>query len=412
MKLVERHFIAKNHPLWSEIDQKAFLSKNLFNLANYHYRQHFFQHHQKLNFNQLYHRLSQTPDYKALPTKVSKQIIRRLDSAWISYFQAVKIGQKHPENFLGQPKIPGYKHKTKGRNILPYSHESISKKTLKKGICQLSLSQIKIPTSQKEIIEARIVPKSSCYVIEIVYEKAEETTHHQEIAGIDLGVNNLMAVTTNQTGVRPLLIKGRPLKAINTFYNKQRSCLQSQLKIKENQNQSQRLKKLTHKRNCRVENYLHTASRRVIDWCQQYQIGILVIGHNAAWKQSINLGKRNNQQFLNIPHYRLIEMLTYKAQLKGIKVVITEESYTSQSSALDGDSLPAYGDKKTLFQGHRIARGLYKTAQGRLLNADVNGSFNIMRKVIPDVLDQGIKGLPFNPVVLDPLRMTGLSAFE
>jgi IS605 OrfB family transposase len=256
------------------------------------------------------------------------------------------------------------------------------------------------------------VPKSSCYVIEIVYEKAEETTHHQEIAGIDLGVNNLMAVTTNQTGVRPLLIKGRPLKAINTFYNKQRSCLQSQLKIKENQNQSQRLKKLTHKRNCRVENYLHTASRRVIDWCQQYQIGILVIGHNAAWKQSINLGKRNNQQFLNIPHYRLIEMLTYKAQLKGIKVVITEESYTSQSSALDGDSLPAYGDKKTLFQGHRIARGLYKTAQGRLLNADVNGSFNIMRKVIPDVLDQGIKGLPFNPVVLDPLRMTGLSAFE
>lgn len=410
MKLVERHIITKKHPLWSEIDQKAFLSKNLFNLANYHYRQHFFAHKEKLNFNQLYHLLSQSPDYKALPTKVSKQIIRRLDSAWTSYCLAVKVWQLHPEKFHGLPKIPGYKHKTKGRNILPYPHEAISKKALKKGICQLSMSEIQIPTSANVIIEARIVPKSSCYIIEIVYEKVELTTNHQQIAGIDLGVNNLMAVTTNQTGVSPMLIKGRPLKAINTFYNKQRSILQSLLKLKHNQTQSQRLKNLTHKRNCRVDNYLHTASRRVIDWCREHQIGILVIGHNATVKQSVNLGKRNNQQFVNIPHYRLIEMLTYKAQLHGIKVVITEESYTSRASAVDGDALPKYGEKKPVFQGHRIARGLYKTANGRLLNADVNGSFNITRKVIPDVLDQGIKGLPFNPVVLDPLRMTNLSA--
>ena len=253
MKLVERHIITKNHPLWSEIDQLAFLSKNLFNLANYHYRQHFFQHHQKLNFNQLYHQLSQTPDYKALPTKVSKQIIRRLDSAWTSYIQAVKTWQINPEKFNGKPKIPGYKHKTKGRNILPYPGEAISKKGLKKGICQLSMSEIKIATSQKEIQAARIVPKSSCYVLEIVYEKNEETTDNQQIAGIDLGVNNLMAVTTNLPGVRPLLIKGRPLKAINTFYNKQRSCLQSQLKLKPNQNQSQRLKNLISLINATVE---------------------------------------------------------------------------------------------------------------------------------------------------------------
>ncbi|MBD2182729.1 RNA-guided endonuclease InsQ/TnpB family protein [Aerosakkonema funiforme] len=412
MKLVERHIITKNHPLWSEIDHLAFLSKNLFNLANYHYRQHFFQHQQKLNFNQLYHLVSQTPDYKALPTKVSKQIIRRLDTAWTSYFQAVKTWHIHPEKFGSKPRIPGYKHKTRGRNILPYPNEAISKKALKKGICHLSMSEIKIATSQKQIQEARIVPKTSCYVLEIVYEKNEETTNHQQIAGIDLGVNNLMAVTTNQTGIRPMLIKGRPLKAINTFYNKKRSALQSQLKLKHNQTQSHRLKKLTHKRNCRVENYLHTASRRVIDWCREHQIGIIVIGHNATWKQSINLGQRNNQQFVNIPHERLIEMLTYKAQLKGIQVIITEESYTSQSNALDGDALPKYGEKKPVFQGHRVARGLYKTANGRLLNADVNGSFNITRKVIPDVLDQGIKGLPFNPVVLDPLRMTALSACE
>ncbi|MGD1713752.1 transposase [Dapis sp. BLCC M172] len=121
-----------------------------------------------------------------------------------------------------------------------------TRKALKKGICHLSMSEIKILTSQTEIIEARIVPKSSCYIIEIVYEKSEETTKNQQLAGVDLGVNNLMAVTTNQTGTAPILIKGRPLKAINTFYNKQRSCLQSQLKNNHNKSNSPKLKKLTH----------------------------------------------------------------------------------------------------------------------------------------------------------------------
>ncbi|WP_293061848.1 zinc ribbon domain-containing protein [Okeania sp. SIO2B3] len=121
------------------------------------------------------------------------------------------------------------------------------------------------------------------------------------------------------------------------------------------------------------------------------------------WKQEIKLGKKNNKQFVNIPHYKLIEMLTYKAQLRGIKVIMTEESYTSQSSCLDGYDLQKYGEKEPKFSGKRVTRGLYKTRGNKLLNADVNGLFNIIKKVIPDVLDQGIKGLPFNPVVVDPL---------
>jgi putative transposase len=408
MKLVERHIITKTHHCWSEIDQYSFLSKNLFNLANYHYRQYFFQHRQKLNFNQLYHLVSKTTDYLALPTKVSKQIIRKLDSAWNSYLAALKEYKLHPQKFLTQPKIPKYKHKQKGRNILIYPLESVYKKPLKVGICHLSMSEIKIPTSLREIIEVRIVPKTSCYVLEIVYEKQEELVNYQGIAGIDLGINNLMAVTTNQTGIPPLLVKGRPLKAINTFYNKQRSLLQSSLKQRNNQDFSRRLKVLTHKRNCRVENYLHTASKRVIDWCIKKEIGQLIIGHNEHGKQGCKLGRKNNQQFVNIPHYRLIEMLTYKGQLKGIKVVITEESYTSQSSAIDDDELPKYGEKKPNFKGKRVHRGLYKTAAKKLVNADVNGSLNIIKKVIPDVFNQGIKGLPFNPVVLCPLRMSSL----
>ena len=411
MKLVERHIITKNHGFWSEIDHKAFLSKNLFNFANYHYRQYFFEHQQKLNFNQLYHLVSKTPDYLALPTKVSKQIIKRLDSAWNSYIGALKEFKKQRDKFLGKPKIPKYKDKQKGRNILIYPLESVYKKSLKQGICHLSMSEIKIPTSLKEIREVRIVPKTSCYVLEIVYEKQEEKVNYEAIAGIDLGLNNLMAVTTNQTGLSPFLINGKPLKAINSYYNKKRSLLQSALKKRNNQEFSNRLKALTHKRNCRVENYLHTASKRVINWCIENEIGLLIIGHNEQWKQQINMGKKNNQQFVNIPHSRLIEMLTYKGQLRGIKVVVTEESYTSQSSVIDNDELPKYGEKKPKFKGKRVHRGLYKTAENKLINADINGSLNIIKKVIPDVFNQGIKGLPFNPVMLCPLRMNSLSDF-
>jgi putative transposase len=181
MKLVERHIIRKNHPLWSEIDGYVFLSKNLFNLANYHYRQYFFSHQQKLSFNQLYHLLSQSTDYLALPTKVSKQIIRKLDTAWSSYLAAIRTWRKQSDKFFGKPKIPKYKDKTKGRNILIYSRESIYKKPLKEGICHLSMSEIKIPTSRGAIIEVRIVPKSSCYVIEIVYEKIEMSYQNMAI---------------------------------------------------------------------------------------------------------------------------------------------------------------------------------------------------------------------------------------
>ncbi|WP_287281141.1 transposase [Okeania sp. SIO2G5] len=280
------------------------MSKNLFNLANYHERQYFFENKKKLSFNQLYHLVSKSYDDQALPTKVSKQIIRRLDSAWSSYFAALKAWPKQRHKFLVRPKITKYKNKTKGRNILVYYHESIDKKNLKKGRCNLSMSELKIPRSQKSIIEVRIVQKSSCYMIEILSEKSEKTTDNQQVAGRDLGVNNLMAVTTNQTGVAPLLINSRPLKAINTLDNKKLSLIQSQLKTKNHQNSSNRLNALTHKRNCRVENYLHTASKRVIDWCEVHQIGTLIIGQNEKWKQSINLGKKNNQQFVNIPDYR------------------------------------------------------------------------------------------------------------
>jgi putative transposase len=266
MQLVERHIINRQHSFWSECDQICFLSKNLYNYANYQIRQHFFQTGEILNFYDVYKLVSQTPDYKALPTKISKQIIRRLDKNWVSYKVAIKEYYKNPQNFKGRPNLPKYKDKIKGRNIAPYPSDAISKVALKKGLASLSKSKISINTKQLEINEVRIIPQACCYVIEVVYT-IENSVLNQEkaIASIDLGLSNLMAVTTNHRGIKPLLINGRPLKAINQFYNKRKAKLQSKSAVTQ-------IKNITHKRNCRVENYLHTASRRVSQWCQLNKI--------------------------------------------------------------------------------------------------------------------------------------------
>ena len=273
------------------------------------------------------------------------------------------------------------------------------------GIAKLTCSPMEFPTGLTSADEMRIIPRNNCYIVEVVYTQEDIALKTSgDVAGIDLGLTNLITLTTNQLGIKPLLIKGGALKAINTFYNKQKSTLQSQLEKWTKAKTSNRLNALTHKRNCRVDNYLHTASRRVIDWCLKYNIFTLVIGKNDNWKQSLNLGKKNNQQFVNIPHARLIQMISYKAALVGIEVIVTEESYTSQSSIWDNDPLPKYGDKKPKFSGKRVKRGLYTTAHGIKLNADVVGALNTIKKVIPEVFDQGIKGLPFSPVAVDPLR--------
>ena len=421
MRLVQRHTIGPNHEYYSYFDRQCFLSKNLYNLANYHYRQHFFKTHKKLDFNQLYHKVSKTEAYYSLPnTKVAKQIIRKLHKSWKGYFQAHKDWKKHPEKYLGEPKIPKYKDKELGRYLLVFPIETISKPYLRRGIVKLTPCPVQLVTGLKEIIEVRVIPKHGCYVVEIVYEQEElSSSTDTAVAGVDIGLVNLLTLTSNQSGVKPLLIKGGALKAINTNYNKKKAKLQQEIELKHGKKTSKRLKALIHKRNCRVENYLHTVSRRVIDWCELNSIGTLVVGKNDHWKQNINIGKKNNQQFVSIPHARLIEMLCYKGELMGIKVVVVEESYTSQSSFLDFDPLPTYGEKKPFFSGKRIKRGLYRTATGKLINADVNGSYNCIRKhlqkekVKSNAFDShDLMALPFMPVTYDPLRMHNLNFIQ
>jgi len=234
----------------------------------------------------------------------------------------------------------------------------------------------------------RIVPKKSgCYVVEVVYTQEEEQKQlgHSLVAAVDIGVNNLVALTSNKRGFIPRLVNGRPIKSVNQCYNKQISKLQK--RMSSNHHTSRELEHVAAKRTRRIDHFMHTASKRVIDLLVQEEIGVLIIGKNPCWKQESTMRKKDNQHFVQISHARFIDMLTYKAKLVGIEVIVQEESYTSKASFFDLDPIPVYGkegDKKPVFSGKRVKRGMYKSKSGRKINSDVNGSYNIMRKALPN----------------------------
>ncbi|HEX6555424.1 MAG TPA: transposase [Ktedonobacteraceae bacterium] len=394
MQLVEQHCISKHDPRYSVIDEAAFKSKNLYNAANYEIRQAFIHDGTYLNYNEIQRRMQSHEAYKALPAKVSQQILMVLDRNWKSFFEALEAYNEDPSKFLGRPKLPKYKHKTEGRNILVYTIQAISKRSLKCGCIQPSMLPIEVQTKQKDIDQVRIVPRKGFYVIEVVYGKdvKQALVNPAFYAGIDIGMNNLVALTSNKPAFQAVVVNGRPVKSTNQFYNKRKAELQKQLG---HTGTTKRMERMTNKRNRRIDHYMHTASKRIVDLLVEEGIGVLCIGKNDAWKQEINMGKRNNQQFVQIPHARFIAMLTYKAELVGIRVEITEESYTSKASFLDLDPLPIREsgvETKHTFSGKRVKRGLYRASNGRYINADINGAGNIIRKVAPDAF-QRVEGV-------------------
>ena len=413
MQLVEQHVIDKNDPRYSVIDEATFKSKNLYNAGNYEVRQSYIHAGTYLNYNEVQRRMQSHDAYKALPAKVSQQVLMQLAHDWESFFKARDAYNKDPSKFLGHPKLPGYKHKSEGRNMLVYTMQAISggqtggKKTLQQGIIKPSQLAITVKTKQNpaSIDQVRIVPRKGFYLVEIVYEKAvkQANVNPAFYAGIDIGMNNLVALTSNKPGFRSVLVNGRPVKSMNQFYNKRKAELQSKLG---HTGTTKRMEHITNKRNRRIDHYMHTASKRIIGLLVQEGIGVLCIGKNDSWKQEANIGKRNNQNFVQIPHARFIAMLTYKAELVGIRVEITEESYTSKASLLDLDPLPARdpnnGNEKYTFSGKRIKRGLYRTSDGRHVNADINGSGNIIRKVAPNAF-QRAEGVEDGKAVLASL---------
>ena len=401
MQLVEQHVISESDPRYAVIDAAAFASKNLWNAANYLVRQAFVHEHVYLDNVKVYHLIKNHEVYKALPAKVSGKVLIQLHKAWVAFFKAMKAWRQDPSKFQGRPKLPGYKDKRNGRNLLVYEKGAISKRALKRGKLVLSGLGIEVPTARQKVKQARIVPRIGFYVVEVVYEQAvkQADVNPEYYAGIDIGMHILAALTSNKPNFQSVIINGRPLKSINQFYNKRRAQLQKKLG---KTGTTKRMERLTTKRNRRINHYMHTASRYIIDLLVKERIGTLVIGKNEAWKQEANMGRRNNQNFVQIPHARFISMLTYKAELVGIAVKVTEESYTSRASFLDLDPLPVRkngDDTEYTFSGKRVKRGLYRASNGRDIHADCNGSGNIIRKVAPDAFgSKGVEDFAVHPV--------------
>lgn len=231
-------------------------------------------------------------------------------------------------------------------------------------------------------------------MIEVVYETQERVKKcNSNVASIDLGLNNLATITYNN-GDNPEIINGRPLKSMNQYYNKQKAKYQS--KLKGNRKTSKRIQILASKRNNKVNDYLHKASRELVNQLVSKDISTLVIGKNVNMKQDINIGKVNNQNFVQLPIMKFADIVKYKCELEGITVIFNEESYTSKCSFFDNEEICKHDE----YIGKRIKRGLFRTADGYLINADVNGSYNIMKKAIPNALANGIEGLGVNPIVL------------
>ncbi len=390
MQIVEQHCIDKQDSRYEIIDHAAFASKNLYNAALYEMRQSYIHRGRRIYFNELYHRMKSHEAYKALPAKVAQQVVLVLDKNWESYLEACKAYNEDPGKFLGPPKLPQYKDKQKGRNILVFTAQAVSKKGLRKGIIQLSGVPIEVQTKQKAIRQVRIVPRPGFYVVEVVCTKEvkQENVNSTSYAGIDLGMNNLVALTSNKPGFQAIIVNGRPVKSVNQFYNKRKAELQKKLG---HTGTTPRMERMTNKRNRRIDHYMHTTSKRVIDLLVKEQIAVVCIGKNDGWKQNSGMSKCTNQNFVQIPHARFISMLAYNAALVGITVKVTEESYTSKASLLDLDPLPVRtpGDAtRYTFSGKRVKRGLYRASNGRFINADINGAGNIIRKVAPDAFQQ------------------------
>ncbi len=388
MQRVERH-IVKND---KAIDNLCFLSKNLYNLANYYIRQEFVENDNWLRYYMLDKTLQKTDAYRALPAASSQQILTLLDKNWLSFFRSIKDWKKNPSKYKGRPKLPKYKDKEKGRSIIVFTNQQIK---LKDGYIRfpkkVNLKPIK--TMVNDVRQVRIVPQANCHIIEVVYNK--EIKHHDLVSetflSIDLGVNNL-ATCANNIGLSPFVINGRIIKSMNQFYHKKKAILQAYIGI----GISKRIRHLTFRRNNKIEDYLHKTSRFIVNYCIINRISVIVIGKNKNWKQSVNLGKANNQSFVGIPFDKLIKQIQYKAEEVGIRTEIIEEAYTSKCSFLDGEPIGKHED----YIGKRICRGLFESLNGALINADVNGSYNILKKAFPNAFADGMARCGLHPIIV------------
>lgn len=379
-------------------------SKLIYNKANYIVRNHYDQTKKWLRYNDLYHifKNQESELFYSISSDSTRQVLMLLDRNYKSFFQAIKKYNQDKSGFLGQPKLPGYKEKyfiityTKNQIRIKNNQIIFPKKEL--------LKPIQLPKDFKgKILQVSISPGLN-FKCNLIYEQEveEKQIENKDFISIDLGINNLAAITSNQRSFRPILINGRWLKSTNQYYNKKKAELQSKLTDTKT---SKKIKSLTLKRNNRVKWFMHNTSKKIIDLCIKNNIGQIVIGKNKGWKQEINIGKKNNQKFVDIPFDTLIQQIKYKAEVYGIQVILKQESYTSKCSSLDLEPVR----RQSSYVGKRIKRGLFR-GTNYVLNADINGSLNIARKVFDDSFITIVnRGLVTRPLKVNPVKLSGFT---
>ena len=394
---VEQHIIKEDNVNWLFIDNMCLKSKNLYNYANYIIRQEFIKNNKYINYNELFKLCKNEDCYLDIGSNTGQATLRMLDKAWKSFLVAIKDWSKSPSKYFGKPKLPKYLNKN-GRYVLALDNNKVgikdSKIYFKWKVFKFmnNTFSTKIPVNAK-IIQCRFVPRGSHYVMEIVYqiEVPDTTKQSENIASIDLGVDNFITMVNN-IGLKPIVVKGGIIKSINQYYNKKKSALQSELMKVNKHHWSKRLQKLTDDRYEKIKYQMHCISKRVVDYCVMYGIDTLIVGRNKGWKQE-NGGKQN---FTYIPYEMFENMLQYKCENNGIKCILTNESYTSGTSFLDNEQ-PC---KENYDKSRRVHRGLFVSNNGTKINADVNGAYQIMKKVIPDAFAKGIEGVGLHPTVI------------
>ena len=391
---VEKHVIKRNNPFYKKLVEFCTFSKNLYNHANYLVRQSFVKENIWLRYAELDRMLKadvEYPDYRAMPTaQCAQQILRLLEKNWKSFFEAIKDWKRNPEKYLGRPKLPKYLDKN-GKCLLILTNQN----------CRLREGRIFFPkvfegfsiktkfAERDNLVsfqQVRLLPRKNRIVAELVYTIREEEVLEQNgrYLGIDIGVNNLAAICNN-AGLPAFAINGRSLKSFNQYYNKMAAHYRAVSKRMNGRDFTARLARLTAKRNAKIEDYMHKASRYIVDYCLANRIHTIVIGKNKNWKQESPFSKRQNQHFVQIPFAKLIEMIEYKARERGITVLTTEESYTSGTSFIDQEE-PV---KENYNKRRRIHRGLFVSNDGTSINADLNGAYQILKKAFPITWDRG-----------------------
>lgn len=396
MRLVERHIIKDNR--FEDICLKSGL---LYNYVLYLVRQGIFnkEYLKEYDLSTKLCRENQV-DFRNLPNHVSQQVIKQVFQNIKSWIKLRKDFDKNPGKYDNhQPHLPKYK-KCKKQNIVIFTTSSCRVKDdgyihFVKNVVE----PIKTNVKKDELKQVRIVPQATCYVVEVIYERKETdlNLNKDNFLSIDLGLNNLCSCISN-VGVKPFIINGRVMKSLNRWYNKKKARLMSYVGDK---GTSRRIRRISLYRNCWIDDKMHKISKYIVNFCVSNNIGRIIIGLNKEWKQEINIGRRNNQHFVSIPHSKLIDKIMYKAKLLGIEVVIHEESYTSKIDHLAFEKM----EHQDNYLGKRKRRGLFQSSIGKLINADINGAIGIARKVIGDSCINAIagSGFAFNPIRLNIL---------